>query len=246
MSPNWATRCHSSGSACRTSSQRITSSKYRSAITELSSSAATARSGFSATSGRLVNMAVARQGRSRPFPPPASSTRPYLASWRRWKDVLAELSPSSSAARVAVSGPSTRSSPTRDSRIGWARARRARGSRSRVTERFAGRPSDVLAGGSAAVESAAAGSSVIDANIALQRVLGRYPGRYAKLSLHETPTTAADGFLAESPPSAAGPPGRATATGLQGRRSGRDQRSLARRDQRSWPVGQAGPAKSGP
>src|SRR5580704_18791871 len=37
-----------------------------------------------------------------------------------------------------------------------------------------------------------------------KELLGRYPGRYAKLSLHETPATAADGFLAESPPSPAG------------------------------------------
>ena len=79
------------GSAPRASSQAITSSKYRSAITELSRSAAIARSGFSAASGRLVNMAVARQGRSRPLPPPALAIIPYLASWRRWKDVLAGI-----------------------------------------------------------------------------------------------------------------------------------------------------------
>ena len=186
VSPNWATRCHSSGSAWRVSSQRITSSKYRSAITELSRSAATASSGSSATSGRLVNMAVARHGRSRPLPPPASSTSPYLASWRRWKDMLAELSPSSSAARVAVSGPSTRSSPTSESRVGWARARSARGSRSRLTERFTGRP-------------AAAGSSAMHPKIALQRVLGKRCDRYPKCSLHTRPFPAADRVLAESP-----------------------------------------------
>jgi hypothetical protein len=58
-----------------------------------------------------VNAAVARQGFSRPRPPPASSQRPYFASWRRWNEHVPELSPSWAAACVAVSGPWVRSSP---------------------------------------------------------------------------------------------------------------------------------------
>jgi len=67
-----------------------------------------------------VDTAVALHGRSLPRPPPASSTSPYLASWRRWKEQLAALSPIRSPAWVAVSGPVRRSSPISASRIGWA------------------------------------------------------------------------------------------------------------------------------
>src|SRR6266581_545997 len=96
---------------------------------------AASSAGLPVTDGTSVNMAVARHGRSRPRPPPASSTRPYLASCRRWNEQLAELSPTSSPARVAVSGPSERSSPSKDSRKGCASARSARGSVIRLTDR---------------------------------------------------------------------------------------------------------------
>src|SRR5438477_8761982 len=95
-----------------------------------------ARSGEPPAPDQLVNIAVACQGRSRPRPPAASSTSPYLASCRRWNDALAGTSPISAPACVAVSGPSRRSSPTRRSRVGWASARSARGSVSRIV-RFA-------------------------------------------------------------------------------------------------------------
>src|ERR1700761_3192418 len=104
-------------------------------MTEFSSPAAACWAGSSLTSGQLVNWVVALRGRSRPRPPPASSTRPYRASWRRWNEQLPELSPSRAAAWVAVIGPSRRSRPTREMRSGWARARRARGLVSRVTSR---------------------------------------------------------------------------------------------------------------
>jgi len=36
---------------------------------------------------------ASRQGLARPFPPPASSTNPYFASWRRWNEqVVSNLS----------------------------------------------------------------------------------------------------------------------------------------------------------
>ncbi len=107
---------------------------------------------------------VARQGRSRPLPPPASSTRPYFASCRRWKEQLAELSPISSPAWVAVSGPSRRSTPISDSRIGWAMARSARGLVSRVTAR--GAPAKLAVG-----SSVPRASSAISAKIAFESYL---------------------------------------------------------------------------
>ncbi len=187
-------------------------------------------------------MAVARQGRSRPLPPPASSTIPYLASWRRWKDMLAELSPRSSAARVAVSGPSTRSSPTRDSRIGWARARSARGSRSRLTERFAGRPAGSPAARpppltsrpvacqrrSPAGRSSVGESSPIDAKIALQRLLGKAPGAICKAFFASVRVQAGRGLLAESPQRWT-TPGRQRPQTRQRRQAHRGRRTRQRR-----------------
>jgi hypothetical protein len=87
----------------------------------LSRPAAAAVSGVSSpVAPQAVVIVIARHGFSRPVPPPASSTTPYLASWRRWKEQVPDDSPSSSAARVAVSGPSVRSSPTSAIRTGCA------------------------------------------------------------------------------------------------------------------------------
>src|SRR5690242_9532919 len=135
VSPKCAAARHSAGSSIRLAIQRRTSSKYCSATTALSSSEAAAAAGLSVLSSHWVNIAVARQGRSRPCPPGASSTSPYLASDRRWNEVLPELSPSSTPAWVAVSGPCIRSMPSSAIRSGCARARSARGSLTRVTER---------------------------------------------------------------------------------------------------------------
>src|SRR6185503_14919945 len=55
---------------------------------------------------------VVRGGLPWSVPPPASSTRPHLASWRRWKETLAGLWSRCRPASVAVSGPSKRSSPS--------------------------------------------------------------------------------------------------------------------------------------
>ena len=128
LSPIAAASRHSSGSSGLTAIQVRISSRYRSATTVLNSWAAAVASGVSGIAGHEVDIAVARHGFSRPWPPPASSTMPYLASWRRWNEQLPELSPSSCPARVAVSGPSRRSRPISRMRSGWAIARSARGS----------------------------------------------------------------------------------------------------------------------
>src|SRR5215218_6177240 len=63
--------------------------------------------------------------RSRASPRSASSTmKPCSASWRRWYDVAPVLSRSCRASWVAVAGPSSRSSISILSRVGWERARR--------------------------------------------------------------------------------------------------------------------------
>src|SRR5258707_12418081 len=101
-------------------------------------------------------MVVACHGRSLPWPPGASSALPYFASWRRWNELLDELSPRSSAARVAVSGPSVRSNPISDILIGSASARSAFGSVIRLVDR----------GPPAAIEL-----SAMKAKLSLQRTL---------------------------------------------------------------------------
>src|SRR5215469_12393886 len=73
-------------------------------------------------------MCVRRHGRSRPLPPPASTTYPYLARVRRWKAQFAGLSPSSSLAWVAVSVPACINASSNASRSGCASARIARAS----------------------------------------------------------------------------------------------------------------------
>src|SRR5689334_23584355 len=59
------------------------------------SSACTARvkSGLSGWAGARQPVWVSRHGRVRPGPPPASSTKPYLASWRRWNEQVVGDSP---------------------------------------------------------------------------------------------------------------------------------------------------------
>ena len=76
-----------------------------------------------------------RHGRERPVPPSASSTKPYFANVRRWNEQLAGDSPTSSAASVAVSGPSRVSASSSAHRTGWASARISRAS---VTGRGSG------------------------------------------------------------------------------------------------------------
>ena len=73
-------------------------------------------------------MCTRLQGRLRPDPPPASSTKPYFASWRKWNEHVVGDSPISSPAWVAVSAPSTARTSSRARRTGWVRARSSRGS----------------------------------------------------------------------------------------------------------------------
>ena len=71
----------------------------------------------------------ARPGRACRAPPPgASSTRPYLASWRRWKLAWLAGMPSSRATSAARIGPAAASSSRIRLRTGWAIARSTRGS----------------------------------------------------------------------------------------------------------------------
>ena len=71
---------------------------------------------------------MSRHGRVRPGPAPASSTKPYLASCRKWKEHVFGGSPMSSPAWVAVSGPSSRSASSSARRTGWVMARMVTGS----------------------------------------------------------------------------------------------------------------------
>src|ERR1700683_5442271 len=82
---------------------------------------------------------LTRHGRSRPRPPPASSTNPYLARVRRWKAQLAGDSPSSSLASVAVSVlvSALPLASSRAIRSGWASARITFGSRTSMCGRSA-------------------------------------------------------------------------------------------------------------
>ena len=48
---------------------------------------------------------ASRQGLARPFPPPASSTNPYFASWRRWNEQAVGVAPIRLPSSVAVIAP---------------------------------------------------------------------------------------------------------------------------------------------
>ena len=109
--------------------------KYDSTRTSDSRPAAAAASGAFCTSSQRVDVVVARHGFSRPVPSPVSSTRPYLASCRRWNEHVPDDSPSSRAACVAVSGPRVRSARISFIRTGCAYARSAVALSSRVTLR---------------------------------------------------------------------------------------------------------------
>ena len=75
-------------------------------------------------------------GRARPLPPPASSTKPYLASWRRWNEQVVGDSPICSPSCVAVIAPPRLSASRRAIRTGWVSARSVRASlTSRISER---------------------------------------------------------------------------------------------------------------
>ncbi len=71
-------------------------------------------------------MVVSRQGLARPWPPPASSTNPYFASWRRWNEQVVGDSPIRSPASVAVCAPPSSSASSSSIRTGWASARSVR------------------------------------------------------------------------------------------------------------------------
>jgi len=53
----------------------------------------------------LKPVVVIRHGLARPLAPPASSTTPYFASWRKWNEHVDGGSSMSSLAAAAVSGP---------------------------------------------------------------------------------------------------------------------------------------------
>ncbi len=94
----------------------------------LSPRAASATSASSCTSLQRIPSWRSFHGRRRPVPPSASSTNPYLASWRRWNEAFAGLSPTRSPASVAVSCPASVSASSSASRTGCASARIALGS----------------------------------------------------------------------------------------------------------------------
>ena len=83
---------------------------------------------LSRVSPKLMPIVVIRHGRARPLPPPASSTNPYLASWRRWNEQVVGDSPIRSPSSVAVSAPPMVSSSISASRTGCDSARSVRAS----------------------------------------------------------------------------------------------------------------------
>ena len=86
--------------------------------------------------GRKIECLRHAPPRAAPAPTaPASSTNPYLARVWRCHDMLPGLSSSSSAARVAVRGPSRRRASSRAMRMGWATARIRRASTTLSSER---------------------------------------------------------------------------------------------------------------
>ena len=67
--------------------------------------AAISVSGSACTELNCIPVAVSRHGRDRPLPPPASSTKPYLASCRRWNEQVVGDSLIRSPTSVAVIAP---------------------------------------------------------------------------------------------------------------------------------------------
>src|SRR5262249_13842718 len=78
-------------------------------------------------------------------PGPASSTKPYLASWRRWNEQLAWETPSTRPHCAAVAGPVATSSSSRSRRRGCAKARIAVGSLLVISQRLLWHLQDVKA-----------------------------------------------------------------------------------------------------
>ena len=111
-------------------------------------------------------------GRSRPRPP-ASSTKPYFASVRRWNAQLAGDSPSASLAWVAVRVSWTPKSSIRLIRTGCARARMTVGSVMVIDSGWpvSAPPSGVSAPPSGCEADWFVGSELIFRNSTLERVL---------------------------------------------------------------------------
>jgi len=106
-------------------------------------------SGSSAFGEKRIPRAATCHGRRRPAPPPASSTKPYFASWRRWNEHVVGDSPISSPASVAVRAPCRPSTSRSDSRTGWVTARSSRASVSRRGSSSSSADSTGLAGAAA-------------------------------------------------------------------------------------------------
>ena len=89
---------------------------------------ATSASGSPLAGASDMPIDVSRHGRARPWPPPASSTNPYFASWRRWNEQVVGDSPIRSPASVAVCAPPCSSASSSAIRTGCAMARSVRAS----------------------------------------------------------------------------------------------------------------------
>src|SRR6476646_9251933 len=99
--PNAESR-HSAGSSSWRASHSARRRVTRSQTIWESVWAAWSAAGEPDDSDHWCDRSTARQGRLRPDAPGASSTKPYLASWRRWNEQLAGESPSTAPASVAV------------------------------------------------------------------------------------------------------------------------------------------------